>query len=212
MSYLTHETRGVAGLNKVRVSIEESGRLEEVGRAEVELVSSEELRERPYRGGEAKPTEQTPQFFGMKSESKPSLDRSAKRDIAKDSSQAKGGRGQLSHWLRPGIRVRVVSRRLSEGRTYLRKATVTEAFERGDVGTLKVDGGGYLEGVRSKYLETVLPATGETGVILLGTHTGEVATLLEKNHELGTVSVHLVDELAVLNVSMDHFAAFAPDL
>ena len=90
MSYLTHETRCVAGLNKVRVSIEESGRLEEVGGAEVELVSSEELRERPYRGGEAKPTEQTPppQFFGMKSESKPSLDRSAKRDIAKDSSQA----------------------------------------------------------------------------------------------------------------------------
>ena len=105
----------------------------------------------------------------------------------------------------------MVSRRLGEGKAYLKKATVTEVFERGDKGTLKLDGGGWIENVRTKHLETVLPGIGEAGVVLVGDRKGEMATLISKNKDHGTVSVHLIDDMEVITIPMDHFAAFSPD-
>ena len=215
--------RGVAGLSKIRVSLEETGRMVEVSKSEVVLVTSEELKDKPYSADttiiETSPA--PPQYFGLMREEtlQPpqtiSLPTNPPPETANSSDKKKAESVHNSalptHWLRNGVRVRVVSRRLEEGRACLKKATVTEVFERGDKGTLKLDDGGWLENVRAKHLETVLPGIGEAGVVLVGDHKGEIATLISKDKDHGTVSVHLIDEMQVINLSMDHFAAFNPD-
>jgi G patch domain/KOW motif-containing protein len=119
-------------------------------------------------------------------------------------------------WLLPGIRVRVVDRRLDGGRAYCRKGRVVEVHPgpTADVALepLPTDGGGgaaqLLSLVPQAALETVVPKQpGQPVVVLRGEHRGERATLLEARPDAGVAAVQLAEDLGcVLRLLLDDFA------
>lgn len=216
--------QGVAGLSRIRVSLEDQGTRVEVKRADAVKLSEEELAVQPFTAGVAavEPQVAATQYFGLKDKQEPAVAVVVKTSAAApavgsggggESAGGGGGGGEakselLRYWLRPGIRVRVVSKSLLEGSLYLKKATVLEVLDRGDKGILRVDGGGRVEGVRTKHLETILPAVGEMGMLVDGKLRGQLVRLLEKHRESNSVSVQLLEELTeIYRVSMDALAA-----
>jgi hypothetical protein len=224
--------RGVPGLDKIRVILEDDGAMVEVKKSDAVRVSDLELEQRPYAGliAEAKtacssePSVVT--YFGtmvttessstsaavLKQEvsvaliPQSNLSTATKNNTSKTASVAM--EPTLKRWLWPGIKVRIVSKKVKDGRVYLKKGTVIEVFEGGDVGSIQLEETGVvIEGVRARYVETVMPVVGGVGLVLSGSCKGLMATLVEKHKESNEVSVHLVEELMVLRVSMDEFAA-----
>lgn len=179
--------RGVAGLDRVRVLLED-GRTTEVRRAEAVL-------EEP--AGPAPATEPS---------TAPSIAPSTEAQESALSVEVT----QPSNWLRAGIRVRVVSRRASSA-AYLAKGTVTDVFMAGAEGALLLDGGAALDRVKCRHLETVLPRVGALGVLLAGARRGQLCRLLEKDRARGEAVLRLEDELLVLRVPMDELAALAQE-
>lgn len=110
-------------------------------------------------------------------------------------------------WIRPGIRVKLISKKIADGKFYLQKGTIIDVVSQG-VATIRFDNGRTLvESVKEKYLETVLPSVGEVVVILVGLYKGESAILLEKYNDKQKVLVQLTESLEVLELSMDDIAA-----
>jgi hypothetical protein len=109
------------------------------------------------------------------------------------------------YWLRENIRVKVVSKTLSDGRAYLQKGQILDVYKLGEC-SMRLDGGAVLEGVRERHLETVLPKVGGSCMVLLGEYRGQGATLLEKGE---VVTVQLQDDLDVVVLEMDAIAATA---
>ncbi|KAJ1425311.1 hypothetical protein B484DRAFT_451111 [Ochromonadaceae sp. CCMP2298] len=109
------------------------------------------------------------------------------------------------YWLRENIRVKVVSKTLSDGRAYLQKGQILDVYKLGEC-SVRLDGGAVLEGVRERHLETVLPKVGGSCMVLLGEYRGQGATLLEKGEG---VTVQLQDDLDVVVLEMDAIAATA---
>jgi G patch domain/KOW motif-containing protein len=116
-------------------------------------------------------------------------------------------------WLLPGIRVRVVDRRLDAGRAYRLKGSVLEVHPGpcADVALDPLESSSsrprVLSLVPQAALETVVPkAVGGRVVVLRGERRGERATLLDARHESGVAAVQLADDLSVLRLSLDDFA------
>jgi len=112
-------------------------------------------------------------------------------------------------WVTQHILVRIVSKRFEGGRYYRKKARIVDVVSE-DVCVLMLENGKLLEGVSQDMLETVLPEPGGIVLILMGTSTGEKATLIEKSTSKGTAVVQLQHDLSLLNCDMDDVSAFAP--
>lgn len=91
---------------------------------------------------------------------------------------------------------------------YLQKGAVIDIPTPG-LATLRLDSGSYINEMKEKHLETVLPKIGESCILLIGPHKGQIANLVEKQKEKEVVIVELVDDLTILQMSMDAVAAQA---
>lgn len=236
---------GVPGLNKVRIRLEGSGEVVDVDKKDVVLLEEADLANRPYQYPEPLPEEvaqESTQYYGLKTEEdsavqeqqssssshsrKPdasnksnnnsnSKGSSSNDDRKKDSSSSSGGGGGHKHWLRTGIRVKIVSKKVSSSSSsssgksvdiYLEKATVLDVPVPG-LANLRVDRNGLLvDNVKEKYLETVLPQVGGLCVVLTGSNKGETATLIQK-HSKGKAQVQFTDSFEMQLVDMDDIAA-----
>ena len=106
-------------------------------------------------------------------------------------------------WLMTGIRVRLISKKSS---SYLMKGSVIDVPTK-SVGTIRLDGGKIVEGVKEKYLETVLPPIGGICSVLYGQYRGQNARLIEKRKEEGLAFIQLEDDLEGVLLSMDAIAS-----
>ena len=250
-------TKGVPGLDKIRVSLEMDGEVVEVKRTDAILLSEKELEETPFnyeagrssRDGASLPT--AIKFHGSlshtihntevekklrnKERDKDSVNchrsRSRSRSGSRDEKKMKhakherhteevkiskrietnGGKSIVSSskssalcWLRPAIRVKIVTKKLGD-KYYLQKCSILDVYGKG-LASVRLQSGVVLEDVKERYLETVLPPTGQTCVILRGALSGQEATLLERK-EGDQVVVQLVDELEIHSLSADDVAA-----
>ncbi|KAJ3056214.1 hypothetical protein HK097_007697 [Rhizophlyctis rosea] len=113
---------------------------------------------------------------------------------ANGSSKSSGG-GNRRSWLIPNIRLRIVSKSFKNGRYYNQKCIVQDVVAAGEC-IVKTEEGDLVEGVQERHVETYIPATGKTVVVVQSPdaevrgHTGRIK---EKNNE---------QERAV--VEMDH--------
>lgn len=133
-----------------------------------------------------------------------------------NSSSSSSGGGSLKvttteNWLRVGIRVKVISKSVNEGRAYRQKGTVVDVPALG-MCSLRLDSGSVLDRVKERQLETVLPEVGGRCMVLVGEWKGQLAVLCEKiigKHDFeARARVELCEELDQIVVSMDHIAAF----
>ena len=228
-------TRGVPGLNRIRVLIEASDEIVDVPFACAEKVSREDLADRPYEE----------HYHGMKNREKEKQnekererdskdgnrdkrkdkdrDREKEKDRKRDDSRHRDTHDKHSKsssapaaassassslpqkWLRTGIRVKLVSKSYGES-VYLKKGVVIDVPQVG-FGTVRFDGSGILlNSIKEKHLETALPKVGGSCMILLGPNRGELASMIGKNQDQSKVTVQLVDSLDVLEIDADWVA------
>jgi hypothetical protein len=116
-------------------------------------------------------------------------------------------------WLRAGIRVKVISKRVGSGQFYLRKGCVEDVHcsstssSGSKVASVRLDQQSGLQEIKEKYLETVLPAEGGACLLLVGEYAGCLAVLLEKDAARNRACVQLVEDKVIVTTSMDEVAA-----
>jgi DNA/RNA-binding protein KIN17 len=104
------------------------------------------------------------------------------------------------NWIRKDILVKIVSKKLENGKYYKRKAIVNEVNEKYyatieilDSGPDANDGGQNVE-CHQDDLETVIPKEGKKVMILNGKGRGMEAILMKANHDKFYASLELVDD------------------
>ncbi len=113
-------------------------------------------------------------------------------------------------WLLPGIVVKVLNKRVGEGRYYKAKGVVTEVQGDGFVAVVKlIDGGGVLK-VDQADLQTVVPSQGGAVLIVHGRWRGERGVLLDIREEKFVASLQLARNGTVLeSVEYEDFSKAA---
>jgi ribosomal protein L24 len=131
------------------------------------------------------------------------------------SSAAASSSGGPPRWVRPHIRVRIVSSSYAGGAWYNRKATVVDVSSSANILVRPDDedgrggGGRLLDGLAERQLESVLPAAGAGRVMLLrGEHKGEVGKLLQKQADKQKAVVQLDEDLNLVTVDYDDIAEY----
>eukprot|EP01039_Chlorochromonas_danica_P006944 gene6944-7684_t len=213
---------GVPGLNMIRLSLEKSGKIVDVGRRTVRLVPKDELLQHPFVYAKALEEEevtavsvvdvneyeddplQLKQFKQRQEQQQGSTKMKESSTKSKSSSQQQ--QQQPSYWIRPGLRVKIVSRKLGNN-SYLQKGTILDVYKLG-VATVRLDGGTILDEVKEKYLETVMPSVGGQCMVLAGEFKGEIGRLLSRDNEQQVAMLELLDSLEVVAKSMDDISAF----
>lgn len=114
--------------------------------------------------------------------------------LLSESSQSPSSSSLKSSWLRPFIRVRIISKSFRDGEYYNHKCVVQDVTTRGQC-IVKTEKGVLLDQVLEKYLETVIPTVGKSVMILQhktdSSLIGQVATLLSCNDEKETATVRV---------------------
>ncbi|KAK8963086.1 Protein MOS2 [Platanthera guangdongensis] len=114
-------------------------------------------------------------------------------------------------WLRSHIRVRIVSKKFGGGKLYLKKGEVVDV-----VGPttcdIRIDGRRELvQGVDQGILETALPKSGGSVLVLYGKHKGVFGSLVERDSEKETGIVRDADNHALINVLLEQIAEYVGD-
>ncbi|KAJ3172593.1 hypothetical protein HDU88_005922 [Geranomyces variabilis] len=117
---------------------------------------------------------------------------------------------QSASWLRPNIRVRVVSKSLARGAHYNKKGVIQDVFTAGEC-VLRLDSGDIVEGVKTRHLQTVLPSRLDTHVCIVDCReiphfVGQLGTLIERNDANDTATVRMETTLEYRNFSFDEIA------
>eukprot|EP00049_Salpingoeca_infusionum_P019611 m.362684 g.362684 ORF g.362684 m.362684 type:complete len:331 (+) comp20750_c0_seq1:133-1125(+) len=105
-------------------------------------------------------------------------------------------------WLRPDIRVRIVSKSYKDGRYYKHKVRVADVPSADDV-VCTDDRGRMLDGLKQRQLETVIPKEmNSTVMIVSGKYSGTRAKLIAKDDRKEKATV-LIEETIAEELSFD---------
>lgn len=113
---------------------------------------------------------------------------------------------QTVFWLREGIRVKIISKSLDGGKSYLQKGTVLDVYSRGKA-SVRLDDTTVIDSVNERHVETIMPSVGGACVVLLGEYKGQHAVCMEKRNDTQRVIVQLNEDLDVVELDMDSIAA-----
>lgn len=117
------------------------------------------------------------------------------------------------NWIRKDILVRIISKKVSKGKYYERKAIINKVYDKFtaeveilDSGPDERDGGDILE-IDQEHLETVVPKEGKKVKVLNGIGRGELAILLSADHDKCRGKLELVEDGTILRkVDFDDFS------
>lgn len=113
-------------------------------------------------------------------------------------------------WVRPNIRVRVVSRSLEGGAYYSKKGTVQDVPSPFEFTLLMDSDGRLVEGVKEHNVDTALPKAGGRVMVVVGADKGRVAVLLERNKKMGKCLIQFDDDQKMAKCGFDKIAEFVP--
>ena len=117
-----------------------------------------------------------------------------------------------SDWIQPDIRVRIISRSFKGGNYYNKKAKIVDVVST-DRCSCKSEDNNILDDVHAKYLETVVPKTkGSYVMILHGKFEGMHAKLLNRNKVDCLASVQLPSNKHITTASFVYIAEFTGEL
>jgi G patch domain/KOW motif-containing protein len=116
-----------------------------------------------------------------------------------------------SHWVRPGLRVRIISKTLHGGKYYEKKARVEDVLP-GGYSLLRVENSSQslIENVPQKYLETLVPSIGNRVMVVQESKlknqgnvrtediVGEVGVLIEKDRKRQQCAISIHEEIYLL--------------
>jgi len=111
-------------------------------------------------------------------------------------------------WVRPHIRVRIVSKSLEGGKYYGQKAKVLDVVDRYRF-TVMMENGVLVEGVKERNVETIIPRPGGHVLLVKGKKKGEAGKLLERMTKEGRAVVQLENDLSVLEMQFEEISESA---
>jgi DNA/RNA-binding protein KIN17 len=117
------------------------------------------------------------------------------------------------NWIRKDILVRIISKKIANGKYYKRKAIINKVYKKFtaeveilDSGPDDRDGGDTVE-IDQSNLETVVPKEGKQVKILNGRGRGILATLLSADHDKCQGKLELIDDGTIVKkVDFDDFS------
>lgn len=111
-------------------------------------------------------------------------------------------------WVAPLIRVRVVDKRLQQGRLYLKKGVVLDVAPDGSC-DVQMEEGRQVVTAHQDQLETVVPKeAGAAVMVVQGKHKGRKGRLLQVSLSSGAAALQLVGDMAVVRLLLDDVAQF----
>jgi len=137
------------------------------------------------------------------STSSASFTQQLRRDAEQSNVQILTDREKLDRhesWLHPGIVVRVMNKKLAEGRFYKLKGVVARVID-DFVGELKVDGA--LIRIDQTDLETVIPKVGSKVLLVNGVYRGMIASLLRIHEDKFNCDILLEDGQELLHIDYE---------
>lgn len=198
-----------------RVRMETDGRVIDFHKLDLVLLTEDMLETEPYlktfKDISLEPV--APQFKGLEADksiaAKSSIDREHQGKSSNKQSNHEKTSSEYSQrsnsWLTTSIRVRIISKKFKNG-SYLQKGVVEDIYS-GGLASIKLDDGSFIDSVKEKHLETVLPSCGGTCKVLRGEYKGQLAKLLEKKREIDVAVIQLVEDYDVIQLPMDDIAA-----
>ncbi|CAM9867424.1 unnamed protein product [Scytosiphon promiscuus] len=124
-------------------------------------------------------------------------------EAAEASAKAKASEGaRKDYWLRPGIVVKVMNKKVGGGKYYKKKARLRKVVER-YVGEVKMLESGDRLRVDQDDLETVIPAVGGEVLVVNGRCRGERGTLLSLDTDAFAASVRITSDGPNLGTVLD---------
>ena len=210
---------GVPGLDQIRVIMESDDSEILVKRTDAVQLSENELIDKPYTGkipkieslSETEAVDVTGDDVKEEEESKKKRKNKPEDSHQKQNKRNKPDKEKSSNqsipWLREGILIRIISKKL--GDNYLQKGEVIDVYGGDGSASVKVlSTGNLIDKVKQKHLETVLPSTNGTCIVLKGQHRGQKARLLEKRKSEETCVLELEESLDMVVEKMEDIAAF----
>jgi G patch domain/KOW motif-containing protein len=137
------------------------------------------------------------------------------RDERKKDRAERSSNHQEHHlnWLLPNIRVRLVSKKYP--RQHLNKGIVQDVLSTqssNPKAVILMDNQEVLDNIPERYLETALPKTGGSVIVLEGLHRWKKGRLLERSSDRGKGFIQLFEDLEVIEVSLDGLAEWCGPL
>lgn len=122
------------------------------------------------------------------------------------------GSGTSSSWIQPWLRVRLVDKQFRRGKYYKEKMIITEVLTPRSC-VCKTDDRITLEDVRASMLETVVPHSDNSNVMILrGPHKNEIGQLLQRNKDKCVASVQLLsDRTIIIELDYDDICEYTGD-
>ncbi|CAN1150279.1 Protein MOS2 [Linum perenne] len=132
---------------------------------------------------------------------------SDKRDV----DRVKLDKERGTQWLMNNIRVRIISKDLKGGRLYLKKAEVVDVVGPYVCDVSMDESKELVQGVDQDLLETALPRSGGSVLVLYGKHKGAYGKLVKRDLDKETGVVQDLDTHEFLNVKLEQIAEYIGD-
>lgn len=117
-----------------------------------------------------------------------------------------------SHWLHPNIRVRIIGKSFENGKYYNKKAKILDVTS-SESCTCRTEENKILDDVHEKYLETIIPKSkGSYVMVVGGKYKGKHAKLLERKKSECLATVQLISNKHVTTLSFDNISEFTGEL
>jgi len=130
---------------------------------------------------------------------------SKKRDRRSSSEEPEQG----DPWLTTYIRVRIVDKRLGRGKLYLKKGTVVDVHGPRSCDLRVDETRETVQGVSEKQLETLVPKTEGTPVIVLrGPLKWQKAKLLQRNTKTNAAAIQMASDFSIERLCLDDISEY----
>eukprot|EP01080_Neovahlkampfia_damariscottae_P003178 gene3178-5494_t len=106
-------------------------------------------------------------------------------------------------WLRPFLKVRIISKSLKNGKYYKKKAIVIDVPDIFQCTVKLIDDDQIIEDVFETMLETVIPSKGENVMVVKGKFRGLIGTLIEKSNSKEVCVVQFHEDDAIQKIHYD---------
>jgi len=154
------------------------------------------------RGSDRGTSERGSSKESMKSKS----DRDRKEKKKKKDKKEKRDKKRLK-WVSPHIMVKVVSKKVRDGKLYEKKLFVSDILDEYTFSALD-EKKNAIDELREKDIQTVMPKTNGLVKVLAGEHKDKIAVLLERDKKKNQVLVQFVDTMELENMTQDDCSTY----
>lgn len=135
-------------------------------------------------------------------------DSSSKHNKKTKSSSSVSTKPPQPSWLRADIRVKIISKKLGEGKFYCKAGWVEDVLPRARCCVRLENSNLLLEGIKEDDLETVVPAVKQPVIVVKGEWKGQRGVILERESSKNRLVVQLDEDYEIVTLRMDDAAQF----